>query len=296
MDKLDLVILGSIGFDNIKTPFGEAKEILGGSALYSAFAASFFSPCGIISIKGNDLNNKELDFLSKRGISLEGIETRGETFRWTGEYKYDMNQVETLKLELNSLAGFNPSIPENYKKARFVFVANADPETQIKVINSMENPELIVIDTIHVWIKTKKEKLIEAIKLSDILILNEWEARELFETPNLVKAAKSALQFGLQAVIIKKGEHGSLLFTKKEVFNCPGYPLENVVDPTGCGDCFGGAFIGHYSKNKNIRKAMVYASVIASFNAEGFGLERIKKVGMEDIEKRYQEMKSLQEF
>ncbi|MBS3136174.1 sugar kinase [Candidatus Woesearchaeota archaeon] len=293
---MNIIILGTIGIDTLKTPFGLAKEVIGGSAVYSAYSASFFNECGIISVKGNDLPEKDISFLKKRGVSLEGVRTEGKNFRWSGEYEFDMNEAKTLKTELNSLASFEPYIPESYKDAGFAFLANIDPEIQLKVINSLKKPEIVVIDTMNFWIESKKDKVIEAIAKSDVLILNEGEARELFKTPSLVKAAKNSLKLGIKAVIIKKGEHGSLLFTKDDHFNCPGYPLEDVIDPTGCGDSFGGAFISHYSKSKDMKKAMVYASVIASFNAEGFGLSSLQKVSMDDIEKRYREMVSLRSF
>lgn len=293
---VDIVILGTIGLDTLKTPFGKVEDILGGSSIYASYAASFFTSVGIVSIKGTDLDDKEIGFLSERGVSFEGVKTSGKNFRWSGEYEFDMSEAKTLKTELNSLAEFDPELPEEYKQAKYLFLANVDPEIQIKVIDSMENPEIILLDTMNFWIENKKDKLLEAIKKSNILILNDGEARQLFETPNLINAAKQALKMGVDAVIIKKGEHGSLLFTKDEHFNCPGYPLETVIDPTGCGDSFGGSFIGHYSKNKNLRKAMVYASVIASFNAEGFGLENIRKINMEDIEERYKEIGRIRKF
>jgi len=176
------------------------------------------------------------------------------------------------------------------------FLANVDPDLQLKLIEEIENPEEIVIDTMNLWIDIKKDKLLEAIKKSTILILNEGEARQLFDTPNLIKAGKEALKLGLKATIIKKGEHGSLLFTKDEIFSCPGYPLEVVKDPTGCGDCFGGSFIGYYSKTKDMRKAMVYGSVVASFNAEDFGTNKIRTLTMGEIEARYKEMEDLRKF
>ena len=291
----EVIILGTIGIDTLKTPFGKKEDILGGSAIYASLAASFFAKVGIISIKGEDLDDNEIKFLKEREISFDGVETKGKNFRWSGEYVFDMSEAKTVKTELNSLADFNPVIPQSYKRAKYLFLANVDPEIQIRVIDNL-NAELVVIDTMNFWIESKRKKLLEVIKKSHILILNEGEARELFNTPNLVKAAKQSLGLGLKAVIIKKGEHGSLLFTKDSHFNCPGYPLENVIDPTGCGDSFGGSFIGHYSCHKNLRKAMVYGSVIASFNAEGFGLTNTKKITKEDIEKRYQEMVSLREF
>jgi ribokinase len=286
----DIIIVGTIGIDTLKTPFGTAPDVLGGSSIYAAYAASFFGNPGIISIKGEDLTDAQLEFMKKRNIDFKGVVTQGKNFRWSGEYKYDMNEAKTLTTELNSLAGFSPVIPEEYTKAKYLFLGNIDPEVQMKVIDSMEAPELILLDTMNFWISSKKEKLIETIKKCDILIMNEGEARQLFDTPNLVKAAKQALKLGINALIIKKGEHGSLLFRNNEYFSCPGYPLENVIDPTGCGDTFGGAFIGYYSKTKDMRKAMVYASVIASFNAEGFGLENLRKISMHDVEKRYKEI------
>ncbi len=293
---VDVVILGTIGIDTLKTPFGTAEDVIGGSAVYSSYAASFFSKPGMISIKGTDLKEEELSFLKERGVSLEGIKTEGSTFKWSGEYEFDMNEAKTLKTELNSLATFRPQIPQSYKEAKYLFLGNMDPQLQIEVIESVKNPELIIMDTMNFWIESQKEKVIEAIKKVDILVLNDGEARQLFETPNLIKAAKDALQLGLKAVIIKKGEHGSLLFTKEGHFNCPGYPLENLVDPTGCGDCFGGSFIGYYAKTKDMRKAMVYGSVIASYNAEGFGLENLRKITEQDVEGRYREMVALREF
>ncbi len=292
----DIIILGTIGIDTLKTPFGTAESILGGSAVYASYAASFFASPAILSIKGEDLPDKDLDFLKQKNISLDGIATKGKNFRWTGEYVYDMNEAKTLKTELNSLADFDPVMPESYKKAKYLFLANVDPEIQIKTIDSMHDPELIVIDTMNFWIENNKERLLEATKKSNILICNEGEARQLFQTPNLIKAGKEALKLGIDGVIIKKGEHGSLLFTDDAFFSCPGYPLESLVDPTGCGDSFGGAFIGHYARTKNLRKSMVYGAVVASFTAEGFGLENLKKVKDEDIEERFKIMNSIREF
>jgi len=292
----DVVIVGSIGIDAIKTPFGTAKDILGGSAIYASFAASFSASAGVISVKGNDLADSELEFLRKRNVDLRGVQSKGKNFRWSGEYEYDMNEAKTISTELNSISGFTPVIPEEYKKAKYLFLANIDPAIQIEAMEAMEAPKLVVLDTMNLWISTKKELLLKVIKKTNILILNESEARQLFKTPNIVKAAKYALSLGPWAVIIKKGEDGALLFTEKEVFSCPGYPLENVVDPTGCGDSFGGAFIGNYSKTKNLRKAIVYAAIIASFNAEGFGLSNLQKISKTDIKNRLAEMQKIRKF
>lgn len=293
---VDVIVLGTIGIDTIKTPFGTARNVLGGSAVYAAYAASFFVPCGVVSVKGKDLPKKALSFFAKRGVTFEGVRVLGKNFRWSGEYKFDMNEAKTLKTELNSLAGFKPRIPLSYRSAKYVFLGNTDPDIQMQVMDSLRCPELIVLDTMNFWIQHKRQELITAIRKADVLVFNDWEARQLFETPSLVQAAKKALSLGLTAVIIKKGEHGSLLFSKDCHFNCPGYPLETVHDPTGCGDSFGGSFLGYYSQKKDLRKAMVYASVIASFNAEGFGLSRLRKISMQDIDARYCEMVALREF
>ena len=212
-----------------------------------------------------------------------------------------MNEAKTLNVELNCMESYKLKIPENYKEAKYVFLANIEPEIQLEVIKSLKHPELIVMDTMNHWIKNKKEQLLETIKHVDILVLNEKEARQLFETPNLVKAANEALKLVSKAVIIKKGEHGALLFNQDKHFNAPGYPLENIKDPTGCGDCFGGAFTGYLAKtkdlsDKNLRKAIIYGSIIASYNAEDFSIERLKTINEEDINKRYDSFKDIREF
>lgn len=296
-----VIIVGTIGLDDVKTPFGEHKELLGGSGVYASFAASFFTKVGLVSIAGEDFPYHHKEMLAKRNIDISGIEFKGNTFRWTGEYEYDMNEAKTLKTELNSLAHFKAQLPEHFKGNKYVFLANIDPELQLKVIEQIKEPKLVVMDTMNYWINTKKEKLIEVIKKVDILLLNDGEARQLFNTVNLLNAAKQALKLGPKYVIIKKGEHGALLFTDDTHFNAPGYPLEILKDPTGCGDSFAGAMIGWLAKtNKiseaNIRKAIIYGSVIASFNAEDFSLERQKRLTIEEIEQRYEEFEKIRAF
>lgn len=297
----DMIIVGTVALDSVETPFGKADDALGGSASYAATAASFFAKPGIISIIGEDFPQEHLDFLQSKGIDLEGIKKEGKSFRWEGYYEYDMNEAKTRKTELNSLATFKPSVPESYKKAKAVFLANIDPEVQLEVVNSLDNPEIIVLDTMNFWIESKKDKLLEIISKASIFVLNEGEARQLFETTNLVQAANKALELGPKAVIIKKGEHGALLFTDDKHFSAPGYPLENVMDPTGCGDCFGGGMLGYLvSEGKAdepaMRKAIIYGSVIASHNAEDFSLNRLKTLTQEEIETRYRYMKDIREF
>lgn len=295
------IIIGTVALDSIETPFGKVENALGGSACYASIAASFFSKPGILSIIGKDFPKEHIKFLNQRGIDTKGIILGEKTFRWKGYYEFDMNEAKTLKTELNSLESYKVKIPEEYKSSKYIFLANIDPELQLEVINSAKKPELIVMDTMNFWIEHKKEQLIEAIKKADILVLNDGEARQLFNTPSLVKAANAALKMVSKAVIIKKGEHGALLFTDSRHFNAPGYPLENIKDPTGCGDCFGGAFTGYIAKTNdlseaNMRKAVVYGSVIASHNAEDFGIERLRRIKHEDIEKRYKEFKDMREF
>ncbi len=297
---VEVVILGTIGLDSVETPFGKAEEALGGSATYAGYACSFFSKPGVVSIVGTDFPNHHLQTLEKK-MDLDGVQRSGKTFRWQAKYEFDMNEAKTLRTELNCLTSLNPSLPLEYRNAKFAFLGNSDPEIQLKVFSQLRSPELVVMDTMNLWIEHKKEKLLEMIAKTNVLLLNDGEARQLFGTVNLVKAANAALKLGPKAVIIKKGEHGSLLFTKDSHFSACGYPLEVVKDPTGCGDCFGGAFIGYLAKTKdlsekNMRKAIVYGSVVASFNAEDFSLHRLQKLTHAEIEKRFIEMKQMREF
>ena len=296
-----VVIIGTVALDTIKTPFGEVQGVLGGSATYASWASSFFAKTGIVSIVGEDFPEEHNKILTDRGICLNGLVKKGKTFRWDGFYEFDMNEAKTLNTELNALLEFEAELPEEYRDAEYVFLGNIDPELQLKVIGQLKNPKVIAMDTMNFWIDSKKDKLIEAIKNIDILLINDGEARQLFETTNLVKAGRKALELGVKAVIIKKGEHGALLFTKDSHFNAPGYPLEDVKDPTGCGDSFGGSLIGCIAKagklnDKVLRKAVVYATSVASHNAEDFSLERMKKISLKDIDKRVKEIKKIRKF
>ena len=297
----DVLIVGTVALDTIETPFGKVEKGIGGSATYASYAASFFSKPSVISVIGNDFPKEYIEMLKKRGIDVSGVKIQDKTFHWEGYYEYDMNEAKTRKTELNSLAHFKVEVPEKYKDIKYIFLANIDPELQLETLSQMKKPEFVVLDTMNFWITSKKKSLIDAIKKADVLLLNDGEARQLFNTASLVKAANEALNLGPKAVIIKKGEHGALLFTKNKHFSAPGYPLENIKDPTGCGDCFGGGFIGYLAKTKdfsesNFRRAIIYGSVIASHNAEDFGVNKLKDVTMSDIEKRYQEMKEIREF
>ncbi|MBI2659982.1 sugar kinase [Candidatus Woesearchaeota archaeon] len=341
----DILIIGTVAFDTIETPFGRVEKALGGSATYASFAASFFSRPALISVIGRDFPEEYIKLLKNRGINLQGLKTDDKTFHWEGFYEYDMNEAKTKKTELNSLENFKVKVPEEYKDLKYVFLANIDPEQQHETLKQMRKPEFVVLDTMNFWISHKKRQLMDVIKKADVLLLNDGEARQLFNTASLVKAANEALILGPKAIIIKKGEHGALLFTKNKHienawhaseqstrsqdehfrdarkseecervrneahshlkdlrhFSAPGYPLENIKDPTGCGDSFGGAFIGYIAKTndlseQNFRRAIVYGSVVASHNAEDFGLNRLKTLKMGDIEKRYKEFQAIREF
>ncbi|MBI4143513.1 sugar kinase [Candidatus Woesearchaeota archaeon] len=297
----DILIIGTVAFDTIETPFGRVEKALGGSATYASFAASFFSKPALISVIGRDFPEDYIKLLKNRGINLQGLKTDDKTFHWEGFYEFDMNEAKTKKTELNSLENFKVKVPEEYKDLKYVFLANIDPEQQLETLEQMKNPEFVVLDTMNFWISHKKSQLMDVIKKADVLLLNDGEARQLFNTVSLMKAANEAIALGPKAIIIKKGEHGALLFTKNKHFSAPGYPLENIRHPTGCGDSFGGAFLGYIAKTndlseQNFRKAIVYGSVVASHNAEDFGLNRLKTLKIGDIEKRYKEFQAIVNF
>ena len=295
----NVIAVGSVGLDSIKTPFGEVKGELGGTAINFALASSLFSRTGIVSVAGLDAKNKIDQLAAQRNIDTKGLQiVMGKTLQWHCYYEYDMNEAHTTKTELNCFANFSPMIPEEYKGSRFVFIGSLDPKLQTQVPRQFRNPEFVVLDTKDFWIEKDRKNLVEAIQQSDLLLLNEWEARQLFATPNLQKAAKEALRLGPEYVIIKKGEHGSLLFTKDSYFVAPGYPLETLIDPTGAGDSYAGALMGWLANQGNVtepklRKAMIYAAVVASFTVEDFGLRKLARTTPEDIEKRYQEIKKI---
>lgn len=296
-----LIILGSMALDDIETPFGKHAGLLGGSATYAAFCASFFATVGILSVVGDDFPKNYWKLLMKKHIDVNGIQVGDKTFHWQGFYEYDMNVAKTLCTELNSLESYSPVLPESYKKARFVFLGNTHPNQQMQVINQLENPQVIAMDTMNLWIEHTRDALVEVIKKANILILNDGEARALFQTANLVQAAKKALQLGPQYVIIKKGEHGAVMFSNGAHFNAPAYPLEIIKDPTGCGDCFGGAMMGYAASLGNLsdeilRKGIIYGSVCASYNAEDFGVNRIEGLKKKDLDQRYKELKEIRYF
>ncbi len=297
---VDLVIVGSVAFDTIETPFGSVANVLGGAATYSSVAASFFAQPGVVAVVGKDFPAQHLEMLHAKNICTAGIKVaEGKTFHWSGYYDFDMNQAHTIETHLNVFENFAPVLPPDYKKSESLFLANINPALQLSVLDQMK-PKIVVADTMNYWIEKKREELMSVVKKSNVFLLNDAEARELMNTTNLITAGKKLVAQGLDAAIIKKGEHGSLLFTDSVVFALPGYPLENVRDPTGAGDSFAGALSGYLAKNgmsdENVKRALVYGSAVASFNVEDFSLNRLMKIGMQDIESRYKEFEAMMKF
>lgn len=297
----NFIIIGSIALDDIETPFGKHENLLGGSATYAAYASRFFASAGIVGVVGDDFPKPYWKLLTKTGIDIAGVQVGGQTFHWQGFYEYDMSSAKTLCTDLNCLEGFKPVLPPQYKSAEYVFLGNIHPHQQMEVIYQLEKPRLIAMDTMNLWIKHTRDALIEVIKKVDILILNDAEARELFSTPNLIQAAKKALRLGLKYIIIKKGEHGAVMFSEGSHFSAPSYPLEIIKDPTGCGDCFGGGLMGYIAAKgivcePELRKAVIYGSVCASYNAEDFSINSLLRVKKKDIEGRYKEFRKIGHF
>ena len=304
---VDLVIVGSIGLDDVKTPFGEVKNVLGGSIVFAGCAAAFFSKPGIVGVIGSDFPKEHLEFLEKRGIDIEGIimKKNEKTFRWHGFYEYDMNEAKTIRTELNAFSTFQPTLPEHYKDARYVFLGNIGPGLQKKALGQIRNKEFVMVDTMNFWIDHDRDGVIDIMRNADAVLMNDAEARQIFFLPSLVMCAKKILSLGPKYAIIKKGEHGALLFTQEndtiKHFNAPAFPLESVIDPTGAGDSFAGGMLGYLAKTKdvseaNIRKAVIYGSVIASFNAEGFSINNMRMISRDDIERRFNEFKEIRNF
>lgn len=297
----NILVVGSVALDTVKTPFGEVKEVLGGSSTYFAFAASFFTNVNLVGVVGEDFPSKYLGLLRARGIDLSGLEIRkGETFRWSGVYGYDLNQRETISVALNVFKEFHPKLSPELKRCPYVFLANIDPELHLEVIEQITRPKLIVCDTMDIWIRNKRKLLEKTLELVDILVLNDSEAREFTQEANLIKAGKAILRFGPASVIIKKGEHGLIYISASSFFAIPAYPLESVYDPTGAGDSFAGGFLGYLAKEagdeRKIKLALVYGTIMASFAVEDFSLERLKRVTPDEIKKRVMEFKEMTHF
>ena len=300
---MSVLIVGSIAIDTVKTPVEEHSDLLGGSASYAALAASFFSPVKLVGIVGNDFPESEFDFWKSRKIDTRGVQrAKGKTFRWSGEYSWDLNTRETRLIALNVFEHFKPRLPDSYRKSDFVLLANIAPSLQAHVLDQMEKPRFIVADTMDLWIETTRSDLDGLLRRVDLLILNDSEAREITKETSLIKAGRRIRTFGPRYVAIKKGEHGALLFGNDEFFSCGAYPLEDIHDPTGAGDTFAGGMAGYLAGTvkkvhfTDLRKAMIYGSVLASFCVEAFSLERLRNLSMDQINERYEMFKLMSQF
>ncbi len=302
---MSLIVVGSMAFDDIETPFGKSNKIVGGAATYIAWSASnFVQPINQISVVGGDFPPEELDALKARGVNLQGVQIKKDqkSFYWAGRYHLDMNTRDTLDTQLNVLGDFKPVVPESYQGSEFLMLGNLLPSVQMSVIRQMKKrPKLIVLDTMNFWMETAMSDLEKVLKEVDVLLVNDSEARQLSSQFSLVKAAREIMKLGPKYVIIKKGEHGALLFQEGHVFFAPALPLEEVFDPTGAGDVFAGGFIGHIARTddisfENMKRAIIIGSAMASFCVEKFGTTRLKELTKEDIESRVQQFVELVNF
>lgn len=299
---MSVLVVGSVAFDSVETPFGKVEEVLGGSATYFSVASSYFSPVNLVAVVGEDFTEKHLEVFKKHRIDISGLQySPGETFRWRGKYGFDLNEAHTLDTCLNVFENFKPQIPEKYQACEYVFLANIDPDLQRLVLSQVKRPKLVACDTMNFWIESKLESLKETLKQVNLLIINEGEVRELTQEPNLVKAAKKILSWGPDYLIVKRGEYGALLFSESTIFSAPAFPLESVYDPTGAGDSFAGGVMGYLASTDdlseaNMRQAIICGSLMASYNVESFSLERLKNLTPEDISERLQKFKRLAHF
>lgn len=299
---MGIVVVGTVAFDTVETPFGRGENVLGGSGTYFSTSASFFTDVSLVAVVGEDFPQEHVAFLKSRDIDTTGlVRIPGKTFHWSGKYGYDLNEAQTLDTQLNVLMEFRPDLPESYRDAEFVFLANIDPELQLEVLTQVRRPRLVACDTMNFWISSKPETLKDVLRRVDIVVINEGEARQFTGEPNLVKAARQIVALGCKRLIIKRGEYGVLMFTADSIFAAPAFPLEEVFDPTGAGDTFAGGFMGYLANTGNLseegfRQAIIFGSVMASFNVEDFSLNRMKQLTYPEIEARYRCFKALTHF
>ncbi len=301
---MSLLVVGSVAFDAVETPFGKRERMLGGSASHFSISASYFTDVRVVGIVGGDFGREEEEVFEQHRIDISDLERvpEGKTFFWRGRYDYDLNTAHTLETQLNVFADFQPKLSPASLDARLVFLGNIQPDLQRGVRDQVKgHAELIALDTMNLWIETTRESLLETIKGVDVLIVNDAEARQLSGEPNLVKAARKVLSWGPKALIVKRGEYGAALFTEESYFAIPAYPLESVFDPTGAGDTFAGGFMGYLSSQEKLdeaamRRAMIYGSVMASFNVEEFGTERVRRLTHAEINERFRAFKQMTNF
>jgi sugar/nucleoside kinase (ribokinase family) len=300
---MSLLVVGSVAFDAVETPFGKTEKMLGGSASHFSLSASYYTDVQIVGVVGGDFSEAEQEVFDAHHINTSDLERipEGKTFRWFGRYDYDLNVAHTLDTHLNVFADFKPKLSEASKNARLVFLGNIQPDLQRGVREQVPNAELVALDTMNLWIDTAKESLIKTIEGVDVVIINDAEARQLTGIPNLIKAARTILSWGPKALIVKRGEYGAALFTKESYFAIPAFPLESVFDPTGAGDTFAGGFMGYLASQPNLddaamRRAMIFGSVMASFNVEEFGTARIERLTHDEINDRFRAFKQMTHF
>ncbi len=300
---MSILVVGSVAYDNLETPAGRRENVLGGAATHFSTAASFFTTVHIVGVVGGDFEREHIDFLESRGINLTGLKVvaDGKTFRWDGHYLKDINQAETLATELGVFAKFDPELTDHHRRRPLLFLANIHPVLQLKVLEQMEGPRLIAMDTMNLWIDTEREALMKVIRCADMIFVNDAEARSLTGENNVTVAARKIMEWGPKYVVVKRGEYGALVYSGEKVFSVPALPLEEVVDPTGAGDTFAGGFLGYLARvgsfdEMAMRRAAVCGSVMASFQVEDFGLERLKRLTHDEIDARFREFCELAHF
>jgi sugar/nucleoside kinase (ribokinase family) len=299
---MSILVVGSVAYDTVETPFGRAEKVLGGSASFFSVAASFFAPVNLVAVVGDDFSEKAMSAFAGRPVDLEGLErTAGKTFHWQGKYSYDLNSRETVCTDLNVFEFFKPRIPDRYRRSEHVFLGNIDPVLQRQVLDQVERPRLVACDTMNFWISGKPEELKRTLAAVDILLINDAEARQLSGEWNIVKAARAIRALGPHTLVIKKGEHGVLMFSEEGSFAAPAYPLEEVFDPTGAGDTFAGGFLGYLAGSPTLdeaalRRAVIMGSTLASFCVEAFSLDRLLTLSRAEIDARYRLFKRLTHF
>ena len=299
---MSILCVGSVALDSVETPFAKADRVLGGSAVFFSAAATLFQPVQVVGVVGDDYPLEKLDFLEARGADLAGIEQKeGESFFWAGKYHFDLNSRDTLETRLGVFADFEPKIPDGFRNAKIVFLGNIDPVLQHQVLDQVEAPEIVACDTMNYWIEGSRDSLISLLSRVNILLVNDEEARQLADEPNLLKAARWIQQHGPEIVIVKKGEHGAILFADDWIFFVPGFPLEEVFDPTGAGDAFAGGFMGHLAQAgsmdaSNLRRAMVMGSAMGSFAVEQFSVNRLIHLSRAEVDARLEEFRKMTAF
>jgi sugar/nucleoside kinase (ribokinase family) len=300
---MSILVVGSVAFDALETPFGKVDRCIGGSATYFSVAASFFTEVDLVAVVGDDFTEEDASIFKGRNINVDGLQrvAGAKTFFWSGEYGYDLNVAKTRDTQLNVFADFAPRLNERQKKADVLFLANIQPELQMEVLRQTERPRLVALDTMNLWIDIKRDELAKAFSEVDLVVINEAEVRQFTKEPNLVKGARSILALGPETLVVKRGEYGVLMVRQEAIFAAPAYPLENVFDPTGAGDTFAGGFLGFLASRQEIhdrelRRAIIFGSVLASFTVEKFSLDRLREITLRDVHERYQDFRALTHF